>query len=146
MFGVNKPFDIGWTYVEFLLLSGSLDSSVGSGTRSVPFLDSRLTVLTWIASSFSLLRLPAWYQRCMRVICFFSSPSRHALLDNGMKACLYLSGVLGSPLEIFRECVCTGHEAKSSFMEKSMIDVICTEAGAAFRFDRCFVGLQRGLM
>lgn len=78
---------------------------------------------------------------------FFQVPqSRHALLDNGMKTCLYLSGVLGSPLEIFRECVCAGHEAKSSFMEKSMIDVNCTGVGAAFRFDRCLLGLLRGLM
>lgn len=33
-------------------------------------------------------------------ICLFSNPSCHALLDSGMKTCLYLSGVLGSPLEI----------------------------------------------
>lgn len=71
-----------------------------SETLSVPFLDTWFTVLTWITASFFLLWLPVHYQHCVCDICLFSSPLCHALLDNGMKTCLYLSRDLGSPPEI----------------------------------------------
>ncbi len=85
---------------------------VRSETVSVPFLDTWFTVLTWTTASFSLLWLPACYQRCMISACMISlmSCSAWQRYEN-------MSLLEWGPGIPTGDCVCADHEAESSLTE-----------------------------